>query len=281
MNKWIKKLTAALCAAVLMCGMAVTAYAGGGDMGYPAKSEDFVGRGGATEQSECSPQGGRSGAEFVTTRDGLAPVEPLPTETVDSGEGFTEDGNLVTRDLLYDKATNKQFITVQTSGGNTFYIVIDYDKPTDEDGEQYQTYFLNMVDEADLLAAMQAAGGELPECSCADKCAVGAINTDCIVCAVNMGECQGKAPEPAPVEERSLILSRSSPRAAAGRSCWCWPWRSSAVVLAGISRYTAPRSSRPQTLRRTMATITTIPRLGRMRTKRKARARNEIYQQPL
>ena len=29
------------------------------------------------------------------------------------------------------------------------------------------------------------------------------------------------------------------------------------------------------------ATITTIPRLGRMRTKRKARARNEIYQQPL
>ena len=50
MNKWMKKLTAALCAAVLMCGMAVTAYAGGGDMGYPAKSEDFVGRGGATEQ---------------------------------------------------------------------------------------------------------------------------------------------------------------------------------------------------------------------------------------
>ncbi len=62
----------------------------------------------------------------------------------------------MTCDLLYDKATNKQFIMVQTSGGNTFYIVIDYDKPTDEDGERYQTYFLNMVDEADLLAAMQA-----------------------------------------------------------------------------------------------------------------------------
>ena len=38
---------------------------------------------------------------------GLDPVEPLPTGTVDLGEGFTEDGNLVTRDLLYDKATNK------------------------------------------------------------------------------------------------------------------------------------------------------------------------------
>ena len=167
MNKWMKKLTAALCAAVLMCGMAVTAYAGGGE-------------------------------EW----DGLDPVEPLPTETVDPGESFTKDGNLVTRDLLYDKATNKQFITVQTRGGNTFYIVIDYDKPTDEDGEQYQTYFLNMVDEADLLAAMQAAGGELPECSCVDKCAVGAINTDCTVCAVNMSECQGKAPEPDPEPEQ-------------------------------------------------------------------------------
>ena len=35
--------------------------------------------------------------------------------------GFSEEGNLVTRDLLYDEHTNKQFITVQTSGGNTFY----------------------------------------------------------------------------------------------------------------------------------------------------------------
>lgn len=166
MNKWMKKLTAALCAAVLMCGMAVTAYAGGGE-------------------------------EW----DGLDPVEPLPMETVDPDEGFTEEGNLVTRDLLYDKATNKQFITVQASGGATFYIVIDYDKPTDEDGEQYQTYFLNMVDEADLLAAMQAAGGELPKCSCTEKCAVGSINTDCTVCSVNMGECQGKAPEPVSTTE--------------------------------------------------------------------------------
>ena len=157
--KKLRLLLITLCVSVLMGSMAVTAYAGGGE-------------------------------EW----DGLDPVEPLPTETVDPSEGFTEDGNLVTRDLLYDKATNKQFITVQTSGGNTFYIVIDYDKPTDEDGEQYHTYFLNMVDEADLLAAMQAAGGELPECSCADKCAVGVINTDCTVCAVNMSECQGKAP---------------------------------------------------------------------------------------
>ena len=246
MNKWMKKLTAALCAAVLMCGMAVTAYAGGGE-------------------------------EW----DGLDPVEPPPAETVDPGEGFTEDGNLATRDLLYDKATNKQFITVQTSGGNTFYIVIDYDKPTDEDGEQYQTYFLNMVDEADLLAAMQAAGGELPECACADKCAVGAINTDCTVCAVNMGECQGKTPEPAPVAEPEPEPEPEQPKSNSGTILLVLPWRSSAAWLAGILRSTAPKSSRPPTLRRTTATITTIPRLGRTRTKRKVRMKHEIYQQSL
>ena len=168
--KHFRMLAAGLCSAVLLCGFAIPACA------Y-----------------------GVSGNEEPPVVEETPAPEPAPTIT--PGEGFSEDGNLVTRDLLYDKATNKQFITVQTSGGNTFYIVIDYDKPTDEDGEQYQTYFLNMVDEADLLAAMQAAGGELPECACADKCAVGAINTDCTVCAVNMGECQGKAPEPAPVVE--------------------------------------------------------------------------------
>ena len=143
------------------------------------------------------------------TPETAAPEEPEPYE----GEPIEGEGNAYTRDLLYDKNTNKQFISVQTSGGNTFYIVIDYDKPTDEDGEQYQTYFLNMVDEADLLAAMQAAGGELPECSCADKCAVGAINTDCTVCAVNMGECQGKAPEPSPVVEPEPDPEPEQPKA--------------------------------------------------------------------
>ena len=166
-------LTAAFCAAVLLCGLSTTAYAGGGE-------------------------------EW----EGLDPVEPAATEepaepTVTPGEGFSEAGNLVTRDLLYDEHTNKQFITVQARGGATFYLVIDYDKPVDEEGEQYETYFLNMVDEADLLAAAEAAGAEAAVCSCAEKCAAGAVNTDCPVCSVNMGKCVGVEPEPVadPVEE--------------------------------------------------------------------------------
>ena len=66
----------------------------------------------------------------------------------------------------------------------------------DEDGEQYQTYFFSIVDEADLLAAAEAAGVELPACECTEKCAAGAINTDCPVCAVNMSECVGTEPDP-------------------------------------------------------------------------------------
>ena len=167
--KRFRVLTAALCAAVLLCGFTpATAYAGGG--------EDW---------------------------EGLDPVEPAVTEepVIEPGEGFSEDGNLVTRDLLYDKHTNKQFITVQTSGGATFYFVIDYDKPVDEEGEQYETYFLNLVDEADLLAAVKAAGVELPACTCGEKCAVGAIDTACPVCSISMADCAGVEPEPAETEE--------------------------------------------------------------------------------
>lgn len=173
MKRKMRMFAAALCAVILLCGMSVTAYAGGGD--------EYI--------EETTPPEQTGGVNW----EGLDPVEP--------GEGFSEEGSLVTRDLLYDKHTNKQFITVQTSGGSTFYIVIDYDKPVNEEEEQYQTYFFSVVDEADLLAAMEAAGGEPPACTCGDKCAVGAIHTDCPVCSVNMGECAGTAPEPEPTPE--------------------------------------------------------------------------------
>ena len=174
MKRW-KSLTAAFCAAVLLCGFsAVPAYAfadsgEGADYGDPSMTEETT--------------------------------APEPEPTIEPGEGFSEDGNLVTRDLLYDEHTNKQFITVQTAGGSTFYIVIDYDKPVDEEGEQYETYFLNVVDEADLLAAAEAAGVEQAVCSCSEKCVAGAVNTDCAVCSVNMSKCVGVEPEPTETEE--------------------------------------------------------------------------------
>ena len=136
---------------------------------------------------------------------------PEPEPTIEPGEGFEEEGNLVTRDLLYDEHTNKQFITVQTAGGSTFYIVIDYDKPVDEEGEQYETYFLNMVDEADLLAAAEAAGVEQAVCSCSEKCAAGAVNTDCPVCSLKIAECVGVEPEPEPAETEEPAPEEAEP----------------------------------------------------------------------
>jgi len=38
-------------------------------------------------------------------------------------------------------------------------------------------------------------------CTCAEKCQAGAVNTACPVCAVNMSECDGKAPEVEPEKE--------------------------------------------------------------------------------
>lgn len=78
------------------------------------------------------------------------------TEYITLGPGmpYQSDGNSHTTDMLYSAATNKQFITLQTKNGNTFYLVIDYDKPIDEDAEMYETYFMNLVDERDLMALL-------------------------------------------------------------------------------------------------------------------------------
>ena len=59
-----------------------------------------------------------------------------------AGMPFTQAGNAFTRDLLYERYTNKQFIAIETRGGDVFYMVIDYDNPLDEDGEQYETLSL-------------------------------------------------------------------------------------------------------------------------------------------
>ena len=179
MMKHFRLMAAALCAAFLLCGMAAPAS---------AYSDEPTG---GYEENDPAP----------TDEDVTVEEAPAPEPTMEPGEGFSEEGQFVTRDLLYDANTNKQFITVQTKGGSTFYLVIDYDKPVDEEGEQYETYFLNVVDEADLLAALEASGGELPACSCGEKCAAGAVDTDCPVCAVNMTECAGAEPEPEPTEE--------------------------------------------------------------------------------
>ena len=119
-----------------------------------------------------------------------------------SGEAaLTPDGNLsLIDDIGSSTRSGKQFITVETKNGNVFYLIID----RDDEGEE-TVHFLNQVDEADLLTLMgdDAPAAETPAvCNCKEKCAAGAVNTNCPVCKNNLSECSGKEtvtePEPEP-----------------------------------------------------------------------------------
>lgn len=116
---------------------------------------------------------------------------------------LTPDGNLsLIDDIGSSTRSGKQFITVETRNGNVFYLIID----RDDEGEE-TVHFLNQVDEADLLTLMgdDAPAAEVPAvCNCKEKCAAGAVNTNCPVCKNNLSECIGKevVEEPEPEAEQ-------------------------------------------------------------------------------
>ena len=115
-------------------------------------------------------------------------------ETGGNGNALTPDGNMtLIDDIGSSEESGKQFITVQTKNGNVFYLIID----RDDEGE-YTVHFLNQVDEADLMALMEDGEEETeaPTCTCTDKCSVGAINTACPVCIIQISECAGVEPQP-------------------------------------------------------------------------------------
>ena len=171
-KKIIRLFTAMLAVVLCTTAFAVPASAGGGD-GEPYYTETPE----ASEPVE-EPQEEATGG-----------MEP-------DGQPLTPEGNATLVDDFYG---DKQLITVTTKAGNYFYILIDR---ANEDAET-AVHFLNQVDEADLLALME--DGEVQEtpavCTCTEKCQAGAVNTACPVCAVNMSECAGKAPEEEPEPE--------------------------------------------------------------------------------
>ena len=94
---------------------------------------------------------------IVITPEPVVTPEPIiETEYVPIGPGqpFHSTGNMRTLDVLYSAATNKQFITVQSKAGQTYYLIIDFDQPIDEENEIYETYFLNLVDDRDLMSVL-------------------------------------------------------------------------------------------------------------------------------
>ncbi len=123
--KKARVLAAALCAAVLMCGFATPAYAGGG--------EEY-----------------KDGTGGVELWDGLDPAEPTPEPNP-----LTPDGQGTVLDNAADDE-GKEFFTITTADEAVFYLVIDRQKSTEN------VYFLNAVTVADLMALAENTEGAAP-----------------------------------------------------------------------------------------------------------------------
>lgn len=178
------------CLMVVVCCMtafSVTAFASDG--------------GGAYESDENGGSTPPSSIDSITVS-----TEHVALPENQGSEALTPEGNLSLIDDILQAENyasdedvtvgNKQFITVQSKSGNYFYIVID------RSGETENVYFMNLVDEADLMALMEDGNtNKTPACTCKDKCVAGDVDTTCPVCKSNMSECTGKevvvaTPEP-------------------------------------------------------------------------------------
>lgn len=172
---------------------------------------------------ESDESGGSTPPDAITSIDIDTEAVPMPTgessgaaiewdvdaETIRDllslfgGTQLTPDGNLTLVDDIYQvesyasdesELKDKQFITVQTKNGNYFYLIID------RSGDTENVYFLNMVDEADLMALMEDGDNDTTvACTCTDKCIAGDVNTSCPVCKNNMSECTGKEAASEPI----------------------------------------------------------------------------------
>ena len=126
MKMKIKKLGALLVSAALCAGMAAPAFAYGGE---PVEEVEQPVLTAATEEEEA-----------VTVTD-------------EETGALTPEGNLTLVDdyhTNYSDGSGQQFITLVSKSGATFYLVIDRNAK----GQQ-TVHFMNLVDEADLLALME------------------------------------------------------------------------------------------------------------------------------
>jgi hypothetical protein len=91
--------------------------------------------------------------EAVVPTSEPAASEPVNETEPEAAVPLTPEGNLtIVDDLEGEQAEDKQFITVKTKSGNTFYLIID------RAGKENNVYFLNLVDEADLRALIEEDG---------------------------------------------------------------------------------------------------------------------------
>lgn len=116
-----------------------------------------------TEPAAAYSAGAAQQEQSVEAEEGLWPLEEQePEESEYTPFSMPGNGELV--DDVEDGGTSKQFLTVQTKNGNTFYIVVD------RSGNTENVYMLSLVDENDLAEFIEpsdssedAAALEIPE----------------------------------------------------------------------------------------------------------------------
>ena len=145
--------------------------------------------------------GGSGGADATPTPPASSSNDPdsQPDTTSRNPTALTPDGQGTVMDNVTD-GDGKEFFTFTTPSENTFYLVIDRQRDSEN------VYFLNAVTENDLLALAAKDGDNsgtsavpdpAPVCICKDKCEAGAVNTACPACVLSMSDCAGTAPAPA------------------------------------------------------------------------------------
>ena len=131
------------------------------------------------------------GGENIETAPPKAPEKPTITAPL------TPEGNLsLVDDIKVEESSDKQFVTLQSKNGNYFYLVID------RSGDKENVYFLNLVDEADLMALLEDKDKktEPPKvCTCSEKCETGKVKSDCPLCVNDLNQCVGKTTKPAEI----------------------------------------------------------------------------------
>lgn len=89
-----------------------------------------------------------TGGLSVTAHAETPQTEPAEETPAPEPQPLTPEGNMtLVDDIGGDAAADKQFIVVQSRGGDYFYIIIDNAAEGDN-----RVHFLNQVDEADLLS---------------------------------------------------------------------------------------------------------------------------------
>ena len=153
MNKRTPQILAMLLIVMLsLTDFSATAYADGGETQVTCQQTAVMETTVASETTTVTEKTTETSATPTVTE---KPVETVkPTAASEAAVPLTPDGNLTLVDDIEGQASeDKQFITILTKAGNTFYIIID--RAANKDN----VYFLNMVDEADLLALIEDKDG--------------------------------------------------------------------------------------------------------------------------